>query len=288
MQRNFDFLTNGKYFLYMGITVFILSISCVLYKGLNLGLEFTGGVEIIVRSDVKNVEKILDEIEIINYDLKTNNEFVYIRLSKQELDVEQITNKLKEFPEIKEINSANFIGAVVGSDMIEKSSMALIVALLLILLYVGLRFEFKLAISAVLALVHDVSAILGLLSVTSTEFDLTTLAAILAIIGYSLNDTIVVFDRIRANASIMRNADISYIVNTSINQTLTRTFITSLLTLLVVSALLFWGGEALFSFSFSLALGIVVGTISSIFLATNLILFFGVKKNNIYLITDNN
>lgn len=284
MKKNIDFVSNGKYFLGIGLFVFILSVCTIFVKGINFGLEFTGGLEIIVRSEQSSVEKILAKVNLTDYELKTSEQLVFIRIKKQEHDPDVIASKLGSFPEITEIISINYIGAVVGADMIEKSSMALIVALLLILLYVGLRFEFKLAISAVLALIHDVSAILGILSLTSTEFDLTTLAAILAIIGYSLNDTIVLFDRVRANVLVMRNADIVYIVNSSINQTLTRTFITSLLTLFVVLSLLLWGGDALFSFSFSLMIGIIIGTISSVLIATNLILWLGLKKDNIHVI----
>ena len=171
-----------------------------------------------------------------------------------------------------------FVGPQVGEDLREQGGLAVVFALICILIYVTLRFEWRFAVGSVAALFHDVLITLGVFSVLQLDFDLTILAAVLAVIGYSLNDTIVVFDRIRENFRKMRKGDTIEIVNASLNQTLSRTINTSLTTLLVLIALFFVGGELIHGFATALIIGIVVGTYSSIYIASNFAVMLGVSK----------
>jgi preprotein translocase subunit SecF len=177
-----------------------------------------------------------------------------------------------------ELRRVEFVGPQVGDELTEDGALAVLVALMAILMYVAVRFEWRFAVGSVAALVHDVTITLGFFSVTQLEFDLTVLAAVLAVIGYSLNDTIVVFDRIRENFRKIRKGDSEQIINVSLNQTLSRTLVTSLTTLIVLLALFFLGGEIIHNFSLALILGIVVGTYSSIYVASTTALMLGVSK----------
>jgi preprotein translocase subunit SecF len=179
---------------------------------------------------------------------------------------------------VAQLRRVEFVGPQVGSELTEQGGLAMLFALGAIFVYVMLRFEWKFSAGAVAALFHDVVITLGLFSVLGMEFDLTVLAALLAVIGYSLNDTIVVFDRIRENFRKMRRGSSNEIVNTSLNQTLSRTLMTSLTTLLVLFALFFLGGELIHNFSIALIMGIVVGTYSSIYVASATTLALGVSK----------
>ena len=177
-----------------------------------------------------------------------------------------------------ELRRVEFVGPAVGEELREQGGLAMIYALFGIMIYIAIRFEWRFAVGAVLALMHDVVLTLGFFSVTRIEFDLAVLAAILAVIGYSLNDTIVVYDRIRENFRRMRNESIEFVMNSAVNQTLSRTIMTSLTTLIVLVALLLLGGAALFSFAIAMIVGVVVGTHSSIFIATPAALMLGVDR----------
>jgi preprotein translocase subunit SecF len=180
-----------------------------------------------------------------------------------------------------DVRRVEFVGPQVGDELTEQGGLAMLYALIGILIYVSLRFEYRFAIGSVVALIHDVVITLGFFSLTRIEFDLTVLAAILAIIGYSLNDTIVVFDRIRETFLKMRKGTSQEIVNRALNDTLSRTLMTSLTTLLVVLALFIFGGEVIHAFSIALLFGIVIGTYSSIYIASNTILAMGVSKEDL-------
>ncbi|HID45475.1 MAG TPA: protein translocase subunit SecF, partial [Chromatiaceae bacterium] len=177
-----------------------------------------------------------------------------------------------------ELRRVEFVGPQVGDELTEDGALAVLVALMAILMYVAVRFEWRFAVGSVIALVHDVTITLGFFSIFQIEFDLTVLAAVLAVIGYSLNDTIVVFDRIRENFRKIRKGDSKEIINTSLNQTLARTIVTSLTTLIVLLALFVMGGEIIHNFSLALILGILVGTYSSIYVASSAVLMLGVSK----------
>jgi preprotein translocase subunit SecF len=194
----------------------------------------------------------------------------------------EVVSMLKEKQNVEiDVRRVEFVGPQVGEELTEQGGLAMLYALIGILIYVAFRFEYRFAIGSVVALVHDVILTLGFFSLTRIEFDLTVLAAILAIIGYSLNDTIVVFDRIRETFLKVRKGSSEEIVNTALNQTLSRTLMTSLTTLLVVLSLYTFGGEVIHAFSIALLLGILVGTYSSIYIASNTILFMGVSKEDL-------
>ena len=183
------------------------------------------------------------------------------------------------------LKRVEYVGAQVGEELRDQGILAALIALALITIYIALRFEYRFSIGAILALIHDVFLIIGIFSITQIEFNLSVFAAILAVIGYSLNDTIVVFDRIRENfkSSIMENVDTSSLTNESINQTLSRTLITSLTTLLVLISLIVFGGEILFGFAFALIAGVIIGTYSSIYIASSTLLIMNISVKDIVI-----
>lgn len=264
-----------KGFFVFSFLIIILSILSLVTRGLNLGLDFNGGVEIEIevksRITTEEIEDIvqLQELHVISYGHE--NEFL-IKLPADELfDRDAVENSLKEsFASANievEVKKINRVGAEFSRTMFEQSLVALLAALVFMTIYVAIRFEFRLAIGALVALIHDPIVIFGFFSIFKMSFDLSTLTAILAIIGYSLNDTIVVFDRIRENFSKNRFVCPNIIVTMSARQTLSRTLVTSLLTFFVTSSLFLFGPEVLRSFAAALCIGIIVGTYSSIFIA---------------------
>ncbi len=291
---NFSFLSAKTVFIaavFSGLLM-LLSAGSVIVRGLNLGIDFTGGtlVEIgygksieltLVRS---SLEKGGYKDAVVQY-FGTDKD-VLVRLGVHEnktnetLSNEIVTLLQSDGHEV-EMRRVEFVGPQVGGELIESAGLALLYTFLGILAYVSVRFEKRFALGAVLALVHDVLITAGVFSVFQLEFDLTVLAALLAVVGYSLNDTIVVFDRIRDNFLKMRKISTIDVMNISLNQTLIRTIMTSFTTLLSVLALYFWGGEMIHGFATALIVGIVVGTYSSIYVASALALKFGVSKGDL-------
>ena len=290
---NIDFLrVRGLAAILSGLLI-IASISLLVTKGLNLGLDFTGGtlIEVGYESDA-NLENIKSGLAKAGFDKVVVQNFgtskdVIIRLApiegkEQDKVANDVHNALKEGTEDKiEMRRIEFVGSSVGEELTEQGGLAILVALIGILIYVSLRFEWKFALGSVAALAHDVAITLGLFALIQMEFDLTVLAAILAVIGYSLNDTIVVFDRIRENFLKLRKQESTKVVNTSLNQTLARTIMTSLTTLLVLLALFFLGGATIHGFATALIAGVLVGTYSSIYVASNVALALGITKEDL-------
>lgn len=258
-------------------------------KGINWGLDFTGGlvVELGYVEDAP-LPKIREVMRNADYHDAVVQSFgspkdVIIRLAPREGINEQVVAQnilttLTADGTKLELRRVDSIGAQVGKELAEQGALAILIALIAIMIYIAMRFEKRLAIAAAVALAHDPIIILGIFALYGVEFDLTTLAAILAVIGYSLNDTIVVFDRVRENFVRMRKTDSLEVVNLSINQTLSRTIMTSGLTLLVVVALFIYGGPTLFGFSLSLLIGIIVGTYSSIYIAGAIAVVLGLRR----------
>ena len=272
------------------ILLLLSSITSLVMQGLNFGIDFTGGtmIELSYKEEVK-LESIRSTLEKNGYGDAIVQNFgsihdVLIRLPLLETEnMAELSNEivatLQSGNESKiDVRRVEFVGPQVGEELTEQGGLAMLYALIGILIYVSLRFEYRFAIGSVVALVHDVLLTLGFFSILQLEFDLTVLAAILAIIGYSLNDTIVVFDRIRETFLKMRKGTSEVIVNRALNDTLSRTLMTSATTLLVVTSLFFFGGEVIHAFSIALMLGIVVGTYSSVYIASNTILSMGVSK----------
>lgn len=280
----------------LSVVAFVLSLFFIFSKGINLGLDFTGGTQLEVHFsrpfETQMLHNYLDKAGFKNAKVTHfgTAQDVLIRLanrsksSEAQLGKEVLKNLTVLDPSL-ELKKIEFVGSEVGDYLIEQGLLAMVVSFLAIMVYVAIRFEYRLAISAVVALMHDPIIILGFFAAFQLEFDLATLAAILAVIGYSLNDTIVVFDRVRENFRKIRKGTASEIMDLSINQTLSRTIMTSVLTLLVVVALFLFGGETLHGFSTALIIGIIVGTYSSIFIAGALAITLGLSRQDWVVIT---
>jgi preprotein translocase subunit SecF len=286
-NSNYDFMGWRKFNAIFSMILIIISIIGLSTKGLHWGLDFTGGTQIEMSfkktahlSDIRSQLKVIGfpEAQVMAYG---NSHDVLISLAATETADLNKTKLILEqtFPNDK-ILQINFIGPQVGNELATKGIIAVIVAMFATMVYIAFRFEYRLAMSSALALIHDPMLILGIFAWFGVEFDLKALAALLAVIGYSLNDTIVVFDRVRENFLKVRRTAAIEIMNLSINQTLSRTIMTSFLTLSVVLALLFLGGESLRGFSLALSIGIIIGTYSSIYVAGSLAIWLGLDKKD--------
>jgi preprotein translocase subunit SecF len=285
-----DFLGKRVIAVTFSVLLSIASLVSLAVQGLNLAIDFTGGtvVEVSYR-EAADLEKIRQQLGDAGFRNPTAQHFgtskdVLIRLVPQE-DLKGADLKAKIMGVLSqnqtvpvELSRIEVVGPQVGEDLAESSGLALLLAAIGILLYVAWRFEYRFAFGAILATLHDVIMILGFFSILQKEFDLSVLAAVLAVMGYSLNDTIVVFDRIRENFRRLRRGDVIEIMNISINETLSRTLMTSFLTFLTVLAMAIWGGEIIRNFALALIVGIVVGTFSSIYVASALALKLGVSR----------
>ena len=288
-----DFMKHAK--VAMGISAVIL-IGCIIsigVRGLNLGIDFTGGTLIEVGyQESADLSKVRSSLAQNGFDDAVVQHFgtakdVLVRIAPREgvssADLStQMLNILKNTSDSAvEMRRVEFVGPQIGDELVEKGGLAMLTALGCILIYVWIRFEKRFSIGSIAALVHDVIFTIGMFSILDIEFDLTVLAAVLAVIGYSLNDTIVVFDRVRENFRKMRKGTPTEVINTSINQTLARTLMTSLTTLLVLAALFIFGGALIHAFATALIIGVIVGTYSSIFIASATTLMLGVTKQDL-------
>ncbi len=284
-----DFMGFRKVTCIVSVVLSILSLLCIYYKGINFGMEFTGGTQIELRFakliEPNDIRKELEKAGFKELRVQTYGSIhdILIRMaSSNAIDEQKINTQLTSIfnkgEQSVEVRRVEYIGSEVGEQLAEQGGLAVLLAILATMIYIALRFEYRLAVSAALSLCHDAVLVLGIFSFFQVEFDLPTLAGILAVLGYSLNDTIVVFDRVRETFRKIRKESTAYIMNLSINQTLSRTIVTSWLTLLVVLALLIYGGKSLFGFSLALCIGIVIGTYSSIYVASTLALVLGLSR----------
>ena len=293
MIKHIDFLGKRNLAAIFSGLLLVVGIVSLATQGLKLGIDFTGGtlVEVGYKKAV-DLKLMRSELESAGFDDATVQHFgtaqeVLIRLkpragkSNAELSTEVAAAANAAMAEQGDLRRVEFVGPQVGDELTEDGGLALLYSMFGILLYVAWRFEYKFALGSVAALAHDVLITLGFFSVLQLEFDLTVLAAILAVIGYSLNDTIVVYDRIRENFRLLRKGSAEKVMNTSLNQTLSRTMMTSLTTLLVLIALALLGGEIIHNFAIALIVGVVIGTYSSIFVASPLVLALGVSKEDL-------
>ena len=272
------------------ITIFLLSVLSLGFRGLSLGLDFSGGtlLEITYEKPValESIRSSLEEngypdSQVVNFGTNLD---VLIKVADQNGNSsigENIYNVLNAEGLSGELKRVEFVGPQVGAELRDQGGLGMLVALFMILMYVAFRFQYKFGLGAVAALMHDVVIILGLFSIFAWDFDLTVLAALLAVIGYSLNDTIVVSDRIRENFRTERVLEPIDMVDLSLNQTLGRTIITSLTTLLVLFALFIFGGELIRGFSLALILGVLVGTYSSIYVVANMLLSMNLSQEDL-------
>jgi len=294
-NTNINFMAQRKWAAILSIILFSFSILALCVHGLSWGLDFTGGTQIQVNySQAANLTEIHDNLEkagfpdavVVNYGTSKDVLISIVPKDKNPALMDEkaqsamVTEVLNALPGAK-MNQVNYIGPQVGGEMTSKGLMAIIIALLGTMIYIALRFDFRFAIGSTVALVHDPIIILGLFSFLHVEFNLIALAAVLTVIGYSLNDTIVIFDRVRENFRKMRKAEAFEVMNQAINQTLSRTIMTSALTLTVVLALFFLGGSLLHGFALALIIGIVVGTYSSIYVAGSLTLSLGLNRQHL-------
>ena len=288
-KKQFDFMGLRKAASVLSITLIIASIVVLAVRGLNLGMDFTGGTSVEFEyAQAPALEDVRSTLEAAGYDQFSVQNFgsdttVLVRLAESGNDqlAREVTDALRAGGDSLELVSSEFIGSQVGEELREESGLGLLLALAVVLIYVGMRFQFKFGIASVLPLAHDVIITLGVFALFQWTFDLTVLAALLAVIGYSLNDTIVVADRIRENFRRMREGDAGVIINQSINETLTRTINTSGTTLVVLVALYLFGGEAINNFAIALIIGVVVGTYSSIYVSANLLMVLGVSREDL-------
>ena len=285
-MTNFNFSSKFKYANILSLILFTLSVILIFFKGLNYGIDFKGGTLIELRSN--NIEATLIRDTLKNMNLGDVNVKKFGKEGDFLIKVEQKEDNNKLIPEIKKnlsesLNSeVNFrrvenVGPKVSAELLQSGIIAISLSLAAMLFYIWVRFEWQFSIGSIVALFHDVTITLGIFSLLSLEINLSIIAAVLTIVGYSMNDTVVIYDRIRENLGKYHKLDISNIANLSINETLSRTIITSVTTLLALFSIFILGGEILRGFSFAMILGVLIGTYSSIFVASPILKFFKVS-----------
>ena len=292
MKETIAFMSLRKPAAILSVFLIIGSLASLAINQLNWGLDFTGGTQIEVgyeqTADLVQIRKLLEASDFNDAVVQNfgSSQDVLIRLASREgvkpSELGDTAIKvLKEADSSAEMRGSSYVSSSVGEELTEQGGLAMLVALICILIYVALRFEWRFALGSVAALTHDVILTLGLFSILGLEFDLTVLAAVLAVIGYSLNDTIVVCDRIRENFRKIRKGESEDIINISLTQTLNRTIITSLTTILVLLSLFFVGGATIHGFATALLFGVVIGTYSSIYVASFVALTLGISKEDL-------
>ncbi|OUW21230.1 MAG: protein translocase subunit SecF [bacterium TMED161] len=287
-KSNIDFISKSKFTLFVSLGIIIMGIGALIFRGPNLSIDFVGGTIIQVSSsekaEIKLVRDLLNSTVLKNSEITeitglSSNQQFRIKTNIKIEDTTEISNiimsTLKDFnPEIRAIES---VGPKVGKELQFQAIYAIGLALLMLMIYIGFRFDQFYAMGSVVAVIHDILITLGIFSLLNLEIDLSIVAAFLTIVGYSLNDTIVIFDRFRENSQKDLKISLIDLANLSLNQTLSRTIITSLTTLMVVTILFFVGGEAIKYFAFALIIGVIVGTYSSMFIASPFLLYFKSK-----------
>ncbi|WP_114417148.1 protein translocase subunit SecF [Marinospirillum perlucidum] len=290
LNINIDFMRARRLAFILSAVLLLASVGSLATQGLKLGLDFTGGTLVELHyQEAPDLPQVRDQLEAAGYENFVvqnygSSQDILVRLSQgfSPQVGEEVRSLLGDENSV-ELRRAEFVGAQVGEELRDQGGLGMLVSLLCVMVYVAFRFQYKFALGSVLALGHDVLLLLGFFSILRIDFDLTVLAALLAVIGYSLNDTIVVYDRIRENFRTVREGGPMKLINLSINQTLIRTTITSLTTLLVLFSLLIFGGEMIHNFALALIVGVLVGTYSSIYIAGTLLLSLKVSREDLAL-----
>ncbi len=281
-----DFMSPHKFSLAASLLAIIGSFALIAIKGLNFGIDFSGGILIEAKianvSDPALVRGVLSsEVEGVQIQ-NVDGDNLLIRVSKTDDNQSVVVKKIQEalsknFSEI-DYRKIDYVGPQVGSELIWKSFMALLLSFVFIMIYIWVRFDWQFGVGGIFALIHDAVVTLGFYSATGIEFNLTSIAAILTVIGYSINDSVVIYDRIRENLRRYKKMDLSILINSSVNSTLSRTILTSGITLISILALILFGGETLYSFSSASFFGILIGTYSSIYISAPILLYFDPRE----------
>ena len=286
-EVHFNVMKYSKVFLGIACFFIISSIAILSTKSLNYGIDFSGGVLLEIKTPTPaNIEKIRKDLKAFSPEIQSQGEtmdLISIRLPQGNKNEAKIAKMLLDVKKILgdkvEYRNTQIVGPKVGSDLIKSGAIAVILSLLVISIYIWARFELPFAVGAGLSLLHDIIIAMGLVALTGIEFNLTTLAALLTLAGYSINDTVVIYDRIRSNIKRYRNKSLKDIINISIDSTFSRTILTSVTTAFAVLAIFIFGGEVLRGFSAIMLIGIIAGTYSSMLLSTSMLLLF--QKNKI-------
>jgi len=289
-KTNIDFMSKSRIALIFSSILIVASITSLATRGLNFGLDFTGGTLIEVGyASAPDTTQVREQLSNAGFDSVVQTfgaaTDIVVRIPPSEVEESSAELSTRVLAALSdgvegniEMRRVEFVGPQVGDELAEQGILAVIYAMVGVFLYVMFRFQWRFSVGAVAALFHDITIAMGVLSFVQIEFDLTVVAAILAVVGYSLNDTIVLFDRIRENFPRYRKRQPVEVVNTSINETLSRTLMTSTTTLIVLFALFYFGGEIIHGFAFTLIVGVVIGTYSSIYVASTVLLMLGVSK----------
>lgn len=284
-----DFMGIRKITFLVSIILTLLSLILPFSKGMNFGIDFTGGIIVEVQMQSSPNEKLLHEIindlglgevKIQNF----NNNQIMIRIGQNGSYNGENIEKLKQtiaaqYPDKLEFRKIDYVGPQIGNELIKQCFIAVILSFFAIMIYVAIRFEWQFGVGIIIALIHDAILTLGFMSIANVEVDLTSIAAILTIIGYSVNDSVVIYDRIRENLKKYTKISISEIISLSINETLSRTILTVMTTIIAVLSLVLFGGKALFGFSITVLVGIIIGTFSSIYISAPILIYLGINKS---------
>jgi preprotein translocase subunit SecF len=292
IKKDIPFMSYGRLTTTISLITFILAIIFLVAKGLNLGVDFTGGTLMEVSythpADIDKIRQVMDKIELKDATVQNfgTSKDVLIRLPlRQELSIAQLSEKVSaaliESDEETKIQRVESVGSQVGDELYSNGALALLLVCFGIIAYLALRFEWRFAIAAIIANMHDVIIILGFFAFFQWEFNLTVLAAILAVLGYSVNESVVVFDRVRENFRKMRKSTVVEVIDNAITRTMSRTVITHLMTQTMVCSMLFFGGETLHNFSLALTIGILFGIYSSVLVACPVAMWLGVSHRNL-------
>lgn len=285
-NKKIDFMKPHKLAVIMSVFFMLVSLVLVFTRGLNFGIDFAGGILIEARIDdsykIAQVREILSdvvkEVQIQN----VGSDDLLIRVSKSENNQQVVIKNIQEvlaknFSNV-EYRKIDYVGPQIGGELILKGLLALSLSFIFIMIYIWIRFDWQFGVGGIFALLHDAILTLGFFSLTNLEFNLTSIAAILTIVGYSINDSVVIFDRIRENLRRYKKMELPNLINSSLNSTLSRTILTAGVTLISILALIFFGGEVLFSFSCAVFFGIAIGTYSSIYIASPILIYIDPRK----------
>ena len=296
VKKDIPFMKYSKISAVISTTVFILAVFFIVIRGLNLGVDFTGGTMMEVSypeaANIENIRETLRDIDLEDTQVQNfgTEEDVLIRLPiRENLSISEMSEKvstaLKSSNSSMEVQRVESVGSQVGDELYENGALAILFVCIGIMLYLTMRFEWRFAIAAIVANIHDVIIILGFFAFFQWEFNLTVLAAVLAVLGYSVNESVVVFDRVRENFRKMRKANVAEVINNAITRTMSRTIMTHLSTQTVVISMLIFGGEILHNFALALTIGILFGIYSSIMVGCPMAMWLGTNQNNLAIST---